>query len=268
MATYRRTDQEIRQALIEQYHALIASSANYDAGNLWEAKRLATTIYNVVHDGGSRTKSLLGQLGIKSTIALLSCVKPPDKPGTQTLAIANGMCGVSHTHEGPVYTPVLSKSFYRRTVSFKEWYGETIFENQRKQPITRQNLVFSLRSQDGGSHFDPTLPDSAYLGLKDGTNTPLMFFPGDKVSYNLSEAVPIRYGHLANNASDFLRNDRELIYYNPRLLPQFVTRSGQKIDGKSQIMWLRPASPHLRTNSTLTYPRHRHPTTYSPPKAG
>ena len=196
MARHSRTRQELNEALLEQYQALVASSANYDAGNLWEAKRLATTTYNLVHDR-SKIVSLLSQLGIRGTIPLLSCVKPPDKPGTQTIGIANGMLAVEETREGPVYAPVLANSFYRRTILFREWWAETIFENQSNQSITRQNLAFSLRSQDGGSHFDSALPDSAYLKLKDATQTPLLVFPGFKESYDLSEAIPVRFGHLA-----------------------------------------------------------------------
>jgi hypothetical protein len=46
--------------------ALEASSKNYDAGAEWEAERLATTVFNLVHDGPSRPlkKSLAGGAGL------------------------------------------------------------------------------------------------------------------------------------------------------------------------------------------------------------
>lgn len=197
LAKHGRSEQELNQAFLDQYQALTVSSASYDQGNLWEAMRLATVVHTLVHDGGSRSRSLIGQLGIRDSIPFVTCMKPPDEPGKQTMAIMGGMCGIEQSAKGPVYYPVLGNALFRRNISFKKWWKERIYTNRREQIITRMNLVFSLRSQDGGSHFDPELPDNAYLGLKTASQTPVIAFPGPFRTWDMSEVIPIRNGHLA-----------------------------------------------------------------------
>ena len=221
MANHQRTRAELKQDLREQYEALLASSASYDAGNRWEAKRLATAIYNLVHDGGRQTRSILTQLGVRDILPLLSSVKPPDKPGTFTMSIANGMCAVGSGPEGQIYVPVLAHAFNKRQIRFKEWWGETIYENTRGQEITRMNLVSSLRSKDGGSHVDAVIPDSAYLGLRSGKETPVICIPGNRSSFNLSEAIPIQLGHLAIM--------RQISYEMITSLENYVQSSGGQV---------------------------------------
>jgi len=178
--------------------ALIASSNSYDAGNKWEAKRLATTAYTILHDGGRNSKSLLGQMGAKDSALFLSTNQPPDVPGIQTISILGGMCAVEWGADGPNYVPVLENSFEKRYLGFDSWWNEVVFTNTRGQSITRKNLVFSLRSQDGGSHFDPSLPDNAYLHMKDGSDTSMRAFAGElKPTVNMSDSMPIQNGHLA-----------------------------------------------------------------------
>ena len=175
----------------------MASAAGYDAGELWEAKRLATAVYTIVADQGSNSRSILRQLGIKNKLEFLSCVQPPDEPGRQTLAIIKGMCGVVDTIEGPLYYPVLGNAFFKRHIAFNEWWDEVLFTNKNGQDITRKNLTFSLRSKDGGSHFDSKLPETAYLSMKLGSDTGLIALKGDGPQFSFEDADPIRFGHLA-----------------------------------------------------------------------
>lgn len=197
MPRYKRSESDVFEALLEQFKAIRASSYGYDNGNIWEAKRLATALYTTVHDGGTRTISIITQLGLRGSLRFLTCALPPDQPGVQTFSIANGMLAITETAEGPIYTPALERTFSRRSILLRDWWEETLYTNTRNQSISRKNLVFSLRSQDNGSHFDESLPDSAYLGLKTANETPVIAFPGGKNSYHMSEAIPIRFGHLA-----------------------------------------------------------------------
>lgn len=183
--------------IAEQFEALKSSAANYDNGNLWESKRLATTVHTLVHDGSNgNSRSILKQLGIKGELSFLTCAQPPDKPGIQTLSILKGMCGISETDNGPMYHPVLDRAFNRRHVTFQHWWDEVLFTNKSNVDIARKNLVFSLRSQDGGSHFDKSLPDDAYLSLKGAKDTGMWAFSGNG-PYNIADAIPIKHGHLA-----------------------------------------------------------------------
>ena len=67
----KRPRAELIQLLAEHRQALAASCASYDSGNEWEAARLATTIFTLVHDGGSIT-SLLSQLGLRASLRFVS----------------------------------------------------------------------------------------------------------------------------------------------------------------------------------------------------
>jgi hypothetical protein len=71
-----RTRAELVSALNEQLGAIKASSAAFDAGVTWEATRLATAAYVILHDGKRRTVSLLTQLGVKEKIPFISSSVP------------------------------------------------------------------------------------------------------------------------------------------------------------------------------------------------
>jgi hypothetical protein len=66
-----RSREELVHLFKNQMSALEASSKNYDAGAEWEAERLATTVFNLVHDGPPII-SLLTQLGLKDSLGYVS----------------------------------------------------------------------------------------------------------------------------------------------------------------------------------------------------
>jgi hypothetical protein len=65
---WTRPREEVLDALNQQREALIASCKSYDEGNRWEALRLATAVYIIVHDGGRNSKSILTQLGLRGSL--------------------------------------------------------------------------------------------------------------------------------------------------------------------------------------------------------
>lgn len=196
MSKYTRSKRELVVELSEQFEALKASASSYDAGKYWEAKRLATSVHTLVSEG-KNSISVLRQLEIKSRIQFLTSAQPPDEPGKQTIGILKGMCGIAQTSAGPVYYPVLDSAFYKRRVAFHCWWDEELFTNQSNYKISRKNIVFFLRSKDGGSHFDGSIPQSAYLSLKTGNDTGVLAFHGDLKTYNVADAIPINNGHFA-----------------------------------------------------------------------
>ena len=166
-----RTPKELRTELDNQLAALQASCDGYDSGNLWEGPRIATIIYTLVNDGHSRTVSLLTQLKMRNLIEFLSYSVPRD-PNSLTattplcvfqISAEDGhlprSCYVPVMDDGPVDTP--------KRLKFRDWWKEPIFENRNGQQLSRMNLTFALRSQDGGSHYDQELPFSPYLELKE-----------------------------------------------------------------------------------------------------
>ncbi len=102
MPPYVKTEAELREELREQVAALRASSAAYDAGERWEATRLAATAYILLHDGGRRSQSLLTRLNLRRELSFISSVKP-DAPLPLAKIDGNVFTG-EHT-----YSPLLGE---------------------------------------------------------------------------------------------------------------------------------------------------------------
>lgn len=165
-----RTPQELWQALDDQKRALASSGKGYDSGGFWEAPRLATAVYNVVNDGSKKTVSILSQLGVRGKARFLSS-KPPHNPGNlfksgAPLCIMRLKMGGEEPPFGG-YVPRLDNGAqqFEQWLPFKDWWEESIYQNVAGAHLSRMNLVFSLRSKDGGSHLDREIPRSPYLDM-------------------------------------------------------------------------------------------------------
>lgn len=160
VADYHRSPEELREELSEQAEALRSSAAAYDAGKLWEAKRLATTSYILLHDGGQKSRSLLGQLGLRGPMlstADHACGLLP--LATVTVDVVAGRGGMT-------WVPRLDEnSAVRQMLPFKKWYKEPVFESGSLR-LTRQNLIFTFRHQAGGAHVDKAITDDAFQWLR------------------------------------------------------------------------------------------------------
>jgi hypothetical protein len=97
-----RTRSELVSALGEQLNAIKTSSAAFDAGDNWEAKRLATAAHIILYDKG-RTVSLLTQLGVKERINFISSSVPanPNNSLAETPLVI-----VHYGPNGPDYLPL------------------------------------------------------------------------------------------------------------------------------------------------------------------
>lgn len=173
---YKRNRNELESALSQQLGFLRRSSDAYDNGFREEALRLATVVYTLVHDGG-KSKSLLRQLKILPELEL------PDSSddlikldheqmekaarGRGTLKRAGlPLCSVSLDGE---YHPKLDKFKLPNRdfpyLKFSKWWNQDIYSTPPKLTLTRSRLVKALRSQDGGSHYDPNRTDREHHSL-------------------------------------------------------------------------------------------------------
>lgn len=165
MTSRKRSREELVQALHDQLAALRSSCAGYDSGNLWEGPRIATVVYTLVNDGRAKSKSILTQLGVRASMSFVS-YSVPQIPGNLMAWLP--LCWMMVGHEGARYAPLLGDVAQdRRAVKFQDWWTEAVYENVAGQKLSRMNLVFALRSKDGGSHFDEELPITPYLELKE-----------------------------------------------------------------------------------------------------
>lgn len=151
---------------MEQISALRSSCQAYDSGTMWEAKRIATTIYVLVHDGKRNSRSLMSQLQVRD-IRLYFSTQHPDPallPGHAPL-IAVQISGESARCVA-LRDEALNVSWVR-WLPFEEWWTETIYMSQAGMRLTREDIVRTFRDQDGGGHFDPVLRNEAYAELRD-----------------------------------------------------------------------------------------------------
>ncbi len=224
MPRFGRAPGELLVKLEHQLSALHSSSKAFDAGDHWEAERIAATLYILLHDGGKRTRALFTQLGIKRKIEFLSSSRgmngeymPPFgskgeaiPPTPLVTFVAEGLgpfkcLPTLDALEGDVMT---------RYLPFSKWYDEPIYKNGKGQVLSRKNLIFSLRSQDGGSHIDPKLTDESYVSLKTD--------PDGRVRVN---GLPIENAHFATmrqiawEVEKSLANARALGTIEPRKRP-------------------------------------------------
>lgn len=191
-----RNTNELSIELSEQRKALLASCTNYDSGNNdWEAKRIATSVFNLVNDNPRNSSSILSQLRIRKRFKYFSSIKRPNLSVITLASFGTPLTllrlNVGQTAES-TYRPYLSDLPHQPVgfVEFDQWWnGDTIFVNSANATLTRLNLTCALRSKDGGSHYDETLPESPYTDLK--STAPLVVGEDGK---------PVPPTHLAKNA--------------------------------------------------------------------
>lgn len=181
-----RSQEELQKAFAEQVLALLSSCAAYDAGHEWEARRLATTIVNLVHDKG-RTQSLLGQLGQKQQIKWFT-TSSPNHPGnvlpwSPMVMIVGGLSGYK-----PIMDAPLGRSEF---IAFEDWWNETVYEDGPLK-LSRSVLLRTLRDQDGGSHYDPEISDGAYKLMKGGAGWFMVAGDGTELPMSSAELATAR----------------------------------------------------------------------------
>jgi len=156
--------------LKEQIEAFRASADNYDRGSGWEFKRLANSVAILLYDGKPPTRSLLGLLGMKDAVQMVSSLPVKDKEdticglpvvarsSTPLLVMKFGAGGISY--EPKYVVPEPSEDL--RLISFDAWWSEPVLEQWSGFNLTRKDLVLTIRNQDGGAHVDDGIKNISY----------------------------------------------------------------------------------------------------------
>lgn len=182
MRHLEKSHAELEVEFIEQIAALRASCKAFDEGQEWEAKRIASTIYILVHDGSRSARSLLGQIKKKKTTKFLSSFYDHIDENTLSSFITP-FCGVLVQHNqvkyepnfeaalighatSSRYPPTPPKILPMRELRFSSWWDEVVFRKTSGIDISRKNLIFCVRSQDGGAHVDPRIRNMNYRILR------------------------------------------------------------------------------------------------------
>jgi len=169
----KRSPGEIAGMFAIQRYAMEKSCAAYDSGEIWEALRLATSIYTLVHDRG-RNRSILTQLGIKDSLRFVTSVAPIEIDLFRKLSLWTPLVERFHfENEGFSEMIPLSTWFKFKDkaspfleISFSDWWENQLIFKGGNAVLTRQQLVSTLRDQEGGSHYDEKLSSPHYSRAK------------------------------------------------------------------------------------------------------
>ena len=149
-----QTKSELETHFSEQLYFLETSAAAFDAGYEGEAKRLAVSLRVLLHNSAA-SKSLLDQLG-KKDVGFYDTGYEFDP---NNLLTHNGLIFVRMSSTGAKYLPFLDDTPYGkiRKTSFDKWWNAVVFVDNKRNKISRKDVVLSLADQDGGAHVDPKL---------------------------------------------------------------------------------------------------------------
>lgn len=166
MADAPRTHDDLESALREQFQLLAMYAEEFDRGNLVVAKPMATALRVLCHDPESKkskSKSLLGQLGMKDRYFYDTAASPDELPPgfdykrKKFVGSFLGIIGMTHTAD---LVPFLDSQENRQFFGFSkfdDYWNRVILLDGNEKPFSRRNIVHSVADQDGGSHVDPTL---------------------------------------------------------------------------------------------------------------
>lgn len=197
---YKKTRADLMDELSDQLSFLASSALSYDHGNVSEAKRLATTIYTLIYDGTGRTISLCKHLGFLPKMRMLSVCPVINTAGGKFTPYASPLTTLvlSPDHPPraePVYTgPDFPPPPYNpRWISIAKWLSEQV-SSPGAPILTRRNLIYAVRNQDGGSHCDDKLRDSDYVTMRANALSPelALFYRGAPARLTGATAATIR----------------------------------------------------------------------------
>jgi hypothetical protein len=142
---------ELEARLRERIALLLSSCQDFDTGREAAAYVIALHLRVLLHDRGSSSRSLLGQLGLKNKLQYYSSGDSIDNEshfGQSTLTVI----AVGGRHNLPVLD--LCNKGPRRLCGFDEWWTMPVMRSNSGDLLARDELVLSVADQEG-AHVDP-----------------------------------------------------------------------------------------------------------------
>lgn len=169
---------DLKKQLDEQINFIKKSCAEFDGGEVSEAKRIALSIRILLHDT-RRSTSLLNSLGDKSKIFFLDSAfsfNPHNLAPHQGLVIME--CNADTVHTKVEYKPLLgthiSMQHQEKWIPFTDWWQHTVIKDQKGNLFSRKDLILHIADTDGGAHIDKDL-DQNYVDLSRNNSTGFYF---------------------------------------------------------------------------------------------
>jgi hypothetical protein len=158
---YTQTREELVTHLHDQIGHLRRSAAAFDGGAEGEAARLALSIRVLLHDT-KKSKSLLGQLGVKERLRFLESSLGVTRLQDNHPGRDCGLLSIEldpQNGAGRYFAPLekLPPERLRQRAKFSAWWSMKVFEG--KVSLSRKDLVLAFADTDGGAHVDARLMD-------------------------------------------------------------------------------------------------------------
>ncbi|MFA7586584.1 MAG: hypothetical protein WCY11_10400 [Novosphingobium sp.] len=201
MPRFNKTAQELEDELIEQVLDLRATAARYDSGDHWEAKHLASCVYLLCHDATTkgRSKSLLGLTGRKHGMKFLSSRFRMPNSGQSLAGMATSLVSIIVRIDDAEYVPYLERHPDPTQMtwdSYSTWSDQPVFGERLGIRLSRRNIIFGLRNQDGGAHVDAARSDENYHGFLKFGDPGVRIEPGFGIVFGADpdKFAPVRNG--------------------------------------------------------------------------
>jgi hypothetical protein len=150
-----------------QRRLMAASCKSFDEGEPFEALRLATIVYTLVYDGG-KIYSLLSQLDLKKRMVFIGSGAAVTKKILREADRFAPLIELARPPDKYEFVPICTyfkrrhEHYEQRELRFHRWWEEEIIFFDGENKLTRKKLVFALRNQEGGSHYDKEVLDPNY----------------------------------------------------------------------------------------------------------
>lgn len=172
----KRSAADFQQEASEQFDELCARCSSFDSGKSWEAKSIAVSLYKFLQDGRPPIRSILSALGLREQIEFLGTSIGFGPAGKQSSSLTREVIDNMGVFS---FQPMLGRGWQNRWMKFQEWWNEPIFRSENGETLSRHELVFSLRSQDGGAHVDEAFKHDSYVQMSRGKPTTTRIINGD-----------------------------------------------------------------------------------------
>jgi hypothetical protein len=150
---------DFEQKLAEQLALLADASLALDGGKAYQTKNISTRLYVICHDL-ARDKRWHEWAG--RDLRIFSTAIPP-VPGNLIVS-HHPLASIGFGPNGSSFTPHGSQPPPNKVKfsKFSKWWIETVIRTEAGRTLSRKNIVYQMRSYDGGSHGFEKPPTKEY----------------------------------------------------------------------------------------------------------
>lgn len=187
-----RLQPDLQQSFRDCFDRLIRASESYDQGNFNDAMTIASIAYQLVHEGGKRSPSLLAMLGRKSGMRFVDTAHPlnPDNlmPMEHPLAFMQmSATGVELLPQKDGYPLNL------QPLPFHRWWENPVLRDDKRREFSRKNLIHFFRHTLGGGHVGKHFESQDQLGSEAFASLPNSYAHAYQINFNDQEQT-LKFG--------------------------------------------------------------------------